>query len=109
MSFGARRRWPTVRMKEEGLGMTARSTTAIVLNGAHVPIDRDVFVSLFHNSVVASYADVRKALDGQPMPFKKFLKLAYQAQIPYPLFFAPLDVVEEQVRIKTEKLMAGFT
>ena len=43
------------------------------------------------------------------MPFKQFLKLAYQAQIPYPLFFAPIEVVEEQVRIKTEKLMAGFT
>ncbi len=63
--------------------MTAASTeVVVVLNGAHVPIDRDVFVSLFHNPVVASYADVRKTLAGQPMPFKKFLKLTYQAQIP---------------------------
>ena len=90
--------------------MTAASRDVVlVLNGAHVPIDRDVFVMLFRNSVVASYADVRKALDGLPMPFKRFLKLTYQAQIPYPLFFAPREVVEEQVRVKTEKLMAGFT
>lgn len=90
--------------------MTAASMdVVVVLNGVRVPIDRYVFVSLFHNSVVASYADIRKTLDGQPLPFKKFLKLTYQAQIPYPLFFASRDVVEEQVRLKTEKLMAGFT
>lgn len=87
----------------------ASTDVFVVLDGAHVPIDRGVFVSLFHNSVVASYADVRKALAGQPIPYQKFLKLAYQAQIPYPLFFAPRDVVDEQVRLKTAKLMAGFT
>lgn len=90
--------------------MAAASTdVVVVLDGVHVPIDRDVFVGLFHNSVVASYADVRKALDGQPMSLRTFLKLSYQAQIPYPLFFAPRDVVEKQVRLKTDKLMAGFT
>lgn len=43
------------------------------------------------------------------MPFKDFLKRAHQAQIPYPLFFAPRPVVEAQVNLKTQKLMAGFT
>ncbi|HAM21199.1 MAG TPA: hypothetical protein DCQ04_02795 [Actinobacteria bacterium] len=87
----------------------ASQEVVLVLNGARVSLDREVFVSLFRNSVVASYSDVRKALDGQPMPFKTFLKLTYQAQIPYPLFFAPRDVVDVQVRLKTDKLMAGFT
>ena len=41
---------------------TSSPIVEVVLNGTHVPIDRDVFASLFHNSVVASYADVRKAL-----------------------------------------------
>lgn len=97
-------------MKPEEVGRDGSAEEVVlILNGVRVPIARDVFVSLFHNSVVASYADVRRALDGRPMPFKKFIKLADQAQIPYPLFFAPRDVVDEQVRLKTEKLMAGFT
>lgn len=80
-----------------------------MLNGTSVPIERDVFAALFKNSVVSGYAGVRQALEGTPIPFKDFLKLARQAEIPYPLFFAPKDVVEEQVRLKTEKLMVGFT
>ena len=43
------------------------------------------------------------------MPFRTLLRLSREAEIPYPLFFAPLDVVEQQVRLKTDKLMAGFT
>lgn len=84
-------------------------TVTVMLNGAPVLIERDVFGALFKNSVVSSYAGVRNALEGKPLPFKEFLKLARQAEIPYPLFFAPKDVVDEQVRLKIEKLMAGFT
>ena len=84
-------------------------TVTVMLNGAPVPIERDVFGALFKNSVVSSYAGVRNALEGKPLAFKEFLKLARQAEIPYPLFFAPKDVVDEQVRLKIEKLMAGFT
>ena len=89
-------------------GMAALSVT-VTLNGTQVPIERDVFTALFKNSVVSNYAGVRRALDGMSLTFKEFLKLSGQAEIPYPLFFAPKDVVEEQVRLKTEKLMAGFT
>lgn len=81
----------------------------VKVDGALVPVERDVFVALFHNSVMAGRAGVRDALAGKPLGFKKFVELARGAEIPYPLFFAPLDVVEEQVRMKTEKLMAGFT
>ena len=88
--------------------MLARSVT-VTLNGAEVPIEREVFVALFGNSVVSSYAGVRRALEGRPLAFKEFVKLAAQAEIPYPLFFAPSEVVDEQVRLKNEKLMAGFT
>ena len=87
----------------------AATSVIVSLDGTHVPIERDVFTALFENSVVSNYAGVRQALDGKPLPFKEFLKLSDQAEIPYPLFFAPKDVVEEQVRLKTDKLMAGFT
>jgi hypothetical protein len=82
---------------------------AVVISGVSVPIERSVFETLFHNSVVSSYAGVRKALEGTALPYAEFMKLARQAEIPYPLFFASLPVVEAQVRLKTEKLMAGFT
>ncbi|QTE30885.1 hypothetical protein [Pengzhenrongella sicca] len=84
-------------------------TVTVILNGTPVPIERDVFRALFKNSIVSSYAGVRNTLDGKPLLFKDFLKLARQAEIPYPLFFAPKEVVDEQVKLKTEKLMTGFT
>lgn len=81
----------------------------LTLARERVHIERQVFTALFHNSVVWSRAPIRDALAGENLSFQKFLKLAREAEIPYPLFFAPLEVVEEQVRLKTEKLMAGFT
>lgn len=84
-------------------------TVTVTLDGSQVALDRDVFAVLFGNSVVSSYAGVRRALGGLPLPFKEFTKLAAQAEIPYPLFLAPIEVVEAQVRLKTEKLLAGFT
>ena len=84
-------------------------TVTVTLDGSQVVMDRDVFAVLFGNSVVSSYAGVRRALDGVPLAFKEFTKLAAQAEIPYPLFPAPIEVVKAQVRLKTEKLLAGFT
>lgn len=81
----------------------------LTLARERVPIERQVFTALFHNSVVWSRAPIRAALAGENLSFQKFAKLAREAEIPYPLFFAPLEVVEEQVRLKTDKLMAGFT
>jgi hypothetical protein len=61
------------------------------LDGALVPVERDVFVALFHNSVMAGRAGVRDALAGNPLGFKNFVELARRAEIPYPLFFAPRE------------------
>jgi hypothetical protein len=85
------------------------SPVLLTLARERVPIERQVFTALFDNSVVWSRVPIRDALAGENLSFKRFLKLAREAEIPYPLFFAPLEVVEEQVRLKTEKLMAGFT
>ena len=81
----------------------------VMLDGTAVPVEREVFDALFSQSVVDDRAPVRAARLESTIPFRTFVELARTAQIPYPLFFAPLDVVEEQLRIKTEKLMVGFT
>src|SRR6478672_10502176 len=71
----------------------------VALDRTLVPIEREVFVGLFTNSVVSGYAGVRHALEGRPMPMSELLKLSRQAEIPYPLFFAPREVVEAQIRL----------
>lgn len=81
----------------------------VVLDGSPVPIDPEVFEILFDNSVVASKAGVRHARERGEIKYADLVKLANEAEIPYPLFFAPLAVVREQARMKTQKLMAGFT
>ena len=84
-------------------------TIDVMLNGETVSLDRDVFASLFENSVAADRAPVRTALERNHISFRDLIEMATVAEIPYPLFFAPADVVLEQIRLKNEKLMAGFT
>lgn len=84
-------------------------TVELTVKGTQVAIEREIFVALFKNSVVSERAGVNHALEGRPLPFNEFLQLTRQAEIPYPLFFAPLSVVESQLALKTKKLMAGFT
>lgn len=86
-----------------------RPPVVLASGGERIEVDRRVFAALFHNSVWAERAGVRKALDGATLEFKAFLDLCRRAEIPYPLFFAPLEIVEAQLRLKDEKLMAGFT
>jgi hypothetical protein len=81
----------------------------VTLNRVATPIDREVFAALFEQSVVRSYAKVNKALETGSISFKDLVDHARKAEIPYPLFFAPRDVVEEQLRIKQERLLQGFS
>ncbi|QWF20501.1 hypothetical protein KM427_16100 [Nocardioides sp. LMS-CY] len=83
-------------------------TINVTLDRATVSIDREVFAALFEQSVVHDYEPIRKALNSGTMPFRELVRMARQAEIPYPLFFAPRDVVVEQLRMKTEALMVGF-
>jgi hypothetical protein len=113
-----------MRMKITSRGSVGRQNTAprggsvadntgiqvfLTLGRQQVSVESQVFAALFHNSVVSNRAPVRNALAGRSLPFATFLKLSREAEIPYPLFFAPLSVVEEQVRLKTDKLMSGLT
>jgi hypothetical protein len=79
------------------------------LHGHSIKVDDEVFSALFENSVVAGRSAVAGALAGKPLPWGDFLDLARKADIPYPLFFAPLANVQAQLKLKNDKLMAGFT
>lgn len=80
----------------------------VTIDRSAVPIDRAAFEALFEQSVVHDYEPIKKALKSGSMPFREFVRMARKAEIPYPLFFAPHDVVDEQLRMKTEALMVGF-
>jgi hypothetical protein len=81
----------------------------VMLDRVATPIDRGVFEALFEQSVVRSYAKVAKALETGSISFKDLVDHARKAEIPYPLFFAPPEVVDEQLRIKQERLLQGFS
>ena len=77
-----------------------------VLGRDRVPISLDVF-RLFQNSNVNMYRGYSRAIENGRIPFSNLKFLAGRAEIPYPLFFAPLPLVEAQVKAKTDKLLAG--
>jgi len=80
----------------------------VTIDRTPVPIDREVFAALVEQSVVCDRAVVRDALRDGTISYRKLVCLAREAEIPYPLFFAPATLVHEQLRIKSEKLMKGF-
>lgn len=80
----------------------------VTLNRVAIPIDRNVFAALFEQSVVSDYSPVREALMSGSIAFVDLVKMARKAEIPYALFFAPADVVQEQLRNKQTRLLAGF-
>lgn len=84
-------------------------TINVFLDGDVVQIDEAVFRTLIDNSVAGTYVDYEKALDSGSIHFSALVQLARKGDIPYPLFFAPLPLVQAQVAAKTEKLLAGVS
>lgn len=82
-------------------------TIAVTLGPTSTHIDADVFELLFDNSTIRLYRDYTKARGSGTITFTKLVELARKADIPYPLFFAPLPVVTAQVDLKTKKLLQG--
>jgi hypothetical protein len=78
-------------------------------NGAVVPIEEAVFTTLLENSVAGTYVDYEHALMSGSIKLRTLMFLCDKGDIPLPLFFAPLDVVEAQVMAKTQKLLAGVS
>jgi len=61
------------------------------------------------NSVAGTYTGYTKALDAGTITIRDLSYLASKGEIPLPLFFSPLPLVEAQVASKTEKLLAGLS
>lgn len=85
------------------------NTIEVTIGADAIPIDREVFVALFDNSVVHGAAGYTKALDRGQIAFKDLVELARKAEVPYPLLFAPRSVVDAQLDAKTKKLLAGVS
>lgn len=84
-------------------------TINILLNGSTIPIDEAVFTTLLDNSVAGTYADYARALETRSIKFVDLIDLSRKGEIPYSLFFAPLELVRTQVGTKTKKLLAGVS
>lgn len=81
----------------------------VLIGGTATPIDRAVFTALLEDSVASTYVDYEKALSAGTIAFANLVKLARHGEIPYSLFFAPLPLVQAQIKVKTSKLLAGLT
>lgn len=81
----------------------------VLLNGEAVPIDEAVFRALLDNSVAGTYVGYEHAVESRSIRFSDLEYLAEKGDIPLPLFFAPLPLVEAQVAAKTRKLLAGVS
>lgn len=82
---------------------------SVLLDGNAVPIDEAVFKALLDNSVAGTYVGYQHALESRSIKFAGLMLLARRGDIPLPLFFAPLPLVEAQVATKTRKLLAGVS
>jgi hypothetical protein len=85
----------------------SKMTITVEIGKQSVSVERDVFVALFDNSVVSEYVGFTKALSSGVINFDELVRLARKADIPYSLFFAPLDVVQAQLKRKTKILLQG--
>lgn len=74
-----------------------------------MPVERSVFTALFDESVVSGRAPYLKALQTSTITFDALVDLARKAEIPYTLFFAPHQVVNQQLKKKTDTLLAGVS
>lgn len=74
-----------------------------------VPVSREAFVALMESSVAGTYADCSHALANGRIKLNDLERLAHIGEIPLPLFFAPYEVVEAQVKRKNERLLRGLT
>jgi len=79
----------------------------VLLDGTRTAIDKEVFANLLGNSVVNGRVPFLRAIERSEIHFQDLVELARKAEVPFPLFFAPLEQVNEQLRAKTKKLLQG--
>ena len=72
-------------------------------------IERRTFVALMEESWLREAKEYQQALDTSRIAFSKLVALGRKAEVPYSLFFAPIEVVEAQLRRKREVLLGGVS
>lgn len=82
-------------------------TITVSIGGEGIEIQRSVFVELLDNSSVTGRVKYARALQTSEIQYSVLVELARKAEVPHPLFFAPLEFVRGQVRAKTDKLLQG--
>lgn len=80
----------------------------VSINGQRIEIETRVFIELLGNSVVSARAPYLRALERDAIPYTELVDLARTAEVPHPLFFAPIDHVQAQVRTNMQKLLQGI-
>lgn len=70
----------------------------VKLQDGTIEIERKVFLALLNIGPITEYVDFKRALSDGDITFDNLKKLAFKADVPYPLFFAPLDQVRLQLR-----------
>lgn len=81
----------------------------VLVNGTAVSIDTTVFTTLLDNSVAGTYVAYQRAMVTGSIRLADLVSLCRTGEIPLPLFFAPIALVEAQVATKTNKLLAGIS
>ena len=81
----------------------------VTLGGDRIGIEREVLVALLDNSVANDRAAYRHALERGEIKYADLVDVARAGNIPIPLFFAQITVVESQLELKTRKLLDGLT
>jgi hypothetical protein len=72
-------------------------------------IERETFVALIEDSWQREATEYLKALEASRISFTNLVSLGRSAEIPYTMFFAPIDVVEAQLKRKQEVLLRGVS
>ena len=69
-----------------------------------VEIDKKVFLSLLNISHVKEYSSYKNAITDNEISLSHLKDLSEKADTPYPLFFAPLNIVNKQIKDKENEL-----
>ncbi|WP_087116733.1 ImmA/IrrE family metallo-endopeptidase [Corynebacterium urinipleomorphum] len=85
----------------------ASECITVTVDREGVDIPKSVFLHLFEQSFKKYSAPYRDAIDKGRISLSELQKLAHKAEIPWCLFFAPEDLVNEQVRHKAQELRKG--
>lgn len=84
-------------------------TIAVSRGRSTTVIERKTFMALMEDSWQREAKDYRKALEASRISFTKLAALGRSAEIPYSLFFAPIDVAEAQLKRKRDILLGGVS